>query len=894
MRDMLLKVAALPVDGDKPIPVSAWFRAFGPLLAPFLILACDLRSEMFCVAAVWCVLMIPGLLAANLLFPVNHPLGRGVSRLGVASILAMFPFVIPAWTACMLHWTLSTMLVVYVILYIASVAGLAHFLAHRRGASEYKKESWPAFELHLDYPRWVAIVVIVAVIVIMAGVVLSSPPIGKGWYDPASRPGWWYGLAIGTAASVIGALAILFGISKGSKPAEVSPALTANPRDSKPLINKQGKRKLKDKKNLRNQAFDWTPFCVALFWIAAGYLTVYAMKVSYSAWYPDMNAGTLVWNVDDVAYVSEAVDYRYGHPMGLYEPSLGSDARLRRAGMSPLTAPLVATIARITGVSCAALHHSVMPPLMILVGMSCMSAALMVVFRMHRWIVPLGMLIVLMMIFKSWDYARCMVEMLVFRAMQTKAQHLLLIYPLQLATLLLVLRRGNTRHLIAAIVVAVVGHGIHPFSSVMGVVWSTTLVGGALIGRRGAFIKMLLLLAVYLGLGGEFYLSNKLLVDSDATRIKSGRKAGSRIQSRDMIRVDTLKFSLGPEFRQDLDSGEVSSGLSRVFKDNMIPLPTKTPVEYDEQEDCWIIGRENAGYRVQAADDKLDVYEIAGSPIMQHDPFWAFGCNTLFHMGSLAVPLVLAFGWKRREILCVGLLGAAVLVVCNNQQLGDLLNKMLPASIMWRARWMLPQLVNAAVIGAVLYWAFSVLLRGKDGSLASGKSFLVSLLVVAAFCSMLYNTTSRRLQIGDPPKQLDKFTVGSHGMVELLGGWEADPYVWGSFLVHHELPQLMPNVKLVFSRAKIMRASEENPQYRRLVNYVFEGFKEGTVEPRYFNALLNLYPIDHVVLDYALQRAKKPAEMLKALGWTRVGYSKPYEVWRAPHVVADETARPSS
>jgi hypothetical protein len=39
--------------------------------------------------------------------------------------------------------------------------------------------------------------------------------------------------------------------------------------------------------------------------------------------------------------------------------------------------------------------------------------------------------------------------------------------------------------------------------------------------------------------------------------------------------------------------------------------------------------------------------------------------------------------------------------------------------------------------------------------------------------------------MGDAPEQLTKFAPQMHELVEKLGGVEASPYVWGTFLVHH-------------------------------------------------------------------------------------------------------------
>ena len=91
----------------------------------------------------------------------------------------------------------------------------------------------------------------------------------------------------------------------------------------------------------------------------------------------------------------------------------------------------------------------------------------------------------------------------------------------------------------------------------------------------------------------------------------------------------------------------------------------------------------------------------------------------------------------------------------------------------------------------------------------------------------------------------------------------------------------MPNVKLVFSREKIMRVGKDK-RYREIVKGVFDAFAKGTVTASQFQMLRNLYPVDHVVVDYRYSRREGPVRMLTDLGWRRIGRAGPYEVWQAP------------
>ncbi len=890
MSGVVLKILGV-ADGRGGSPsASEWLRAVGPLFVPFLTLVAVDRSEVAMVAAVWAVILVPGLLATNLLFPSGGAFDSCLSRFGVASVLGLLPFAISAWLGCAFHWTLPSVWFICGILYLLAIAGLAHVLAHRKACAILYVE--PASRGGCDgyLPRWLAVGVILAIAVIMVAVHYSCPPAdiasNARRYLPAARPGWWHGIALGGVGSVLASIVLFFFVKT---PRACGPAIAATEIDlsskleSLPKRSRRAKPQAKHVSTARTRQFNWEPYLTSLLWLATIVLTVFIMKVTYGAWVPDMEKGTkgvLIWNVDDVAYVSEAVDYRYGLPLGLHESSVGGDSRLRRATMSPLMAPLVATISSITGVSCAALHHSVMPPLMVLMGTSCLAAALQVVFRKDRWLVPLGLVIALIMVVKSWDYARCVVEMLVFRAMQTKAQHLAFILPLQLAGMILVARAPKAGNLLFAVVVAIVGHVIHPFSTITGMVWSTIMVLSSLIGRRQASVKLLAIMIVYCALGGIFREFNHRT--NVGHGLSSGRAPGSPIQSRDLVRVDRLVFSLPSELREDLETGELSSSVRKEFAENGLRLSAKAVIEHQGEEDGWVIAAGNTAYRIRDEEGEFMVYQVSGKPSTKLDPFWSFGQNTLFTLATLTVPIAIVFGRRRKEILVVGLLGAGVLVTTHFEPLGKLLNVALPTSIMWRSRWMVPQLVNASIIAVVLYYAVSSLLARVDGKDSPWRSFLSAMVVVASFCVMVSCTTSVMLKVGDPPTNLDKFSEGSGQLVELLGGVEAAPFVWGSFLVHHELPQLMPNVKLVFSRDKLMR-QVDHPKYRSLVLGVFSLFNNGTVKREQFEALLQLYPIDHVVLDYRYRNRNGPKAMLQEMGWIRVGVARPsYEVWKSP------------
>ena len=105
-------------------------------------------------------------------------------------------------------------------------------------------------------------------------------------------------------------------------------------------------------------------------------------------------------------------------------------------------------------------------------------------------------------------------------------------------------------------------------------------------------------------------------------------------------------------------------------------------------------------------------------------------------------------------------------------------------------------------------------------------SLVASIVTLAGVGGMLVKSTSMALHTGDAPKNLTKFSDDLHGLVDVLGGVEASPYVFGPFLVHHELPQLMPNIQLVFSRDKFMRKAEAE-DFREVAMGVFNSIRSG-------------------------------------------------------------------
>ena len=640
-------------------------------------------------------------------------------------------------------------------------------------------------------------IVLLCVGVVLVGVVMSSPPSAdfpnSNRYDVNARPNWWHGVALGSVGSIIGGLTLLVAGIRQRKDGAVE---SENPSQADSSGSTRSRKSEKGSRSRRKSKSDDVPasglnlhWLSLVIWIAAAGMTVHLMRVvfSESVPVPSQKATTLLWNVDDVAYVSEATDYLYGVEMGRYEPSTGGTATMGRGAMSPLIAPLVAMIAKLTGVTPPGLHHSLMPPLMILIGSSCLACVLSVIFRNDRWLVPLGLLVSLLLISKSWDYARCEVEMIAFRAMQTKAIHLIWVQPLQLASMLLLVTRPSWKHLTFAVCVAIVAHTTHPFATINAMVWSTALVAGSLIFDRKAIVHLLIILVFSCGLAGLFHTVSQNR--SDGTSLSSGRKKGTRIQSRDVVRIDVARFTMSGDLEEQLQESAVSDEVRRAFKSNGAEIPRNVNLD-PELDGAWTILYGNRPlYRIRRDESKLVVYECDAQPTTRHDPFWSFGLNTLYTASALSVPLLLAFGFRRREVFYLGCVGAAALLACNVELLGRLLNHALPMSIFWRGRWMVPQLVSVAALAGMIHWSVTALIRGRRESITGMASVVASIVTLAGIGGMLVKSTSMTLKTGDAPKNLTKFSDDMHGLVDLLEGVESDPYLFGPFMVQHELPQ---------------------------------------------------------------------------------------------------------
>lgn len=819
MRGLLLNMAGAGGNADRGGLGSACWRGFWPLAAPFLILACEPRWELAAAAACWTFLILPGVLAVNVFFPSDHPFGRGLGKLAVASIGGLLLFGLVSWPACLLHLRLSTALGVYAAVYAACVGELGGRLM-RRGPlpGVGRQEEWNP-GLRLNVSRMNAALIVIGIALVLSGVWLATLETGNPSTTPrfyGARPYWWQGTLLAGAASLAVA-AFMVAAARRRTPGVSATLPVAAP------SRRRAKRAPKPTQATEGFVARSSAWLAIVPWIGVAALAWHLMNVGYRMPpVPEDRPSHMyrpAWNSDDVSYVSQAVDIRHGLPMGRWESSVGSDAAQTPVDLSPLVAPLVAAVSWATGVQCAALHHAVLCPLVVLLGVSALAATLSVILGMHRWAVGLGTLAAIMILAKSWEYERSMSEFMLWRAVQTKSVHLWLLHPMQLATLVLVACRPTGRHLLWAAVTAVVAYLVHPFATILGAVWSATACGLAIVRYRDALVKLVILAGCYGLLGGAHYTLSQ--AKGTGVKLSSGRSADDPEQSRDLARSD-------------------------------------------------------------------------GRPTTRQDPHILWGWNVIFCLGALAVPPVLAMSRQGRSFLIVGTLGAVAVAICNTAWLGKLVNVALPASILWRARWMVPSLVNVALLSAVLFGGFQALFGRRDRAAAPLRSLLACLATAAVFGVFTAKNSAYFPRLGALPRQLSKFPDDMHRLVEVLGGVEADPFVWGPSQVTRELPQLMPHLKLVLSREKLMRPAD-HPDFRDIVLRTRDAFylpaarfrggraPDDAVLAAMLERVAALYPIDHVVLDYSTDQGKRGeqgARVLSQSGWQQRGRAGVYEVWQ--------------
>lgn len=446
-----------------------------PLLLPFSILVCDWRWELGATAACFSVFVMPGTLLVPIVFTRTHPFGGLLGRFGLATVASLLLFGLPAVVATKLHWRLPSFLIAYVILYglVCVACAVALLQARRRPAAA--PLDWPPLQLPTLYSRWTGLAMLAGAALTLAGASLG--------FQARDRQ-WWSWTGIGLAGGAIALLVVSLDSLRLRKAlSDRPPALRGAPPEREPAT-----------------IAPHETWIATVLWLCVAAVVAYLMLVSYEV--PR-------WFYDDVTHGSRAVDLLTGEPMDRYEPSLGQDIPQVPGYILATVSLLVATFSWVTRVPCADLAHSVLQPILVLAGASSMAAALAVVLRRDRLLVPLALLVMLLVLLKSSDVHRSLVHFLVLKVTQPKCVHLMVMYPVQLASLLLLVTHPSRRHTLVAAAVALAGYLVHPWACVVGSMWAGTLVAYCLIARRGAFFHALTLFAFASALGAAHQFEAK-------------------------------------------------------------------------------------------------------------------------------------------------------------------------------------------------------------------------------------------------------------------------------------------------------------------------------------------------------------------------------------------------
>ena len=735
-------------EGADPPERTKGVRAVAEALACLLPLAlvplAAPHPEVVRGGLVLAVLLVPGALLAARLVPREHPCDRLVARLGLAGALALVPFGLATAVATLLHWRFGTFaLVLAGVELLVSVPLLLALVRRGRPAGD----AWPAPE---PPARVAAGAGTASLVLLLAGLTALS----RG--AAAAGPAWSWWVVGGLVAGSLGAW-LAARAARG--PAEV-----------------EGEAR-------------WT---ARLLWLGVAALSWYLAVVAYERRYV---------NFDDATYVARSVDFLTGEPMDRFEPSLGGETPADPGFALATSSMLVSVVAAASGASCAAVQHTVLPPLVVAVGVGALVALLAVLVRGHRLRLPLATLVALSALILTMDSWRSVSNLLFYRALQPKSLHLLLVAPLQLGTLVALLVRPDRRGVALACLVALAGHLLHPWSTVAGLVWTGACGVAALFVARRSLGALAAVGAALVLLAGLHHLQG-------STEL------------------------LGP-------------------RPEAVGTPD-WPIELAETE--------------EGPEARLAAEETVGR-------------YSLFRLGLLALPWIALLARRQRELWALVAAAGLVLGLAYVEPVAELAARVMPRSILWRTRWMLPSVANGALLACALAGLLAGLLRGRA---ALGALLAAALLGVA-----LATSGSERVVRDGPVVRTSKLTLATHEIAEATGGLDASPYLLApppnpqGEAIATQICQLQPRVRLIASRKLILEWYFGVAERQRRLGLLAE-FYGGTMDPQGFAALREEFPVDWAVIDLEREAAAYSMRLLKDAGWSRQGTYDRYELWRAP------------
>jgi len=413
-------------------------RASGalPVLAPFLVVTVVPAAPTVSVAACWALGLAPGVLWADRLLERDAGPPDRLRRLAFAVVLALLVFGLPATIAGRLHASFTTFLWTYATAWVAaSVAAVIGPRATRPAPVV------PEVRPRAAWSRPIPVAIVAGAVLSLVGYLLAARTTGAAVRWP---------LFGGTGVASALALFVL---------------ARRRPRDERPEGPSAHGRP--SARGVELAA-----------WIAIVALTGFLARVAHT---------TSEVPLDDVTHVSRAVDFLAGGELDRFEPSLAEGLPLDPEFTGPTTALLVATVAHVTGLECAAVAHTWLPPFVVLFAVAALAALFTTLVRADRELVPIALLGALAVVAHSGDTHRSLTAFVVERALLPKATHLALCLPLQLATLVEVTVRPSRRALVLALVVTLTAHLVHPWGTVLAALWWSAALLWALLFRRRAW-----------------------------------------------------------------------------------------------------------------------------------------------------------------------------------------------------------------------------------------------------------------------------------------------------------------------------------------------------------------------------------------------------------------------
>jgi hypothetical protein len=208
-----------------------------------------------------------------------------------------------------------------------------------------------------------------------------------------------------------------------------------------------------------------------------------------------------------------------------------------------------------------------------------------------------------------------------------------------------------------------------------------------------------------------------------------------------------------------------------------------------------------------------------------------------------------------------------------------------PQTLLWRARWMLPGAVNGALFLLAIALAVRWVLQPLEDRTPVARSLLAVSAALIACVTLTSLDSSRVIALEGSVERLSKLQPTTHQIADALGGPDSSvfllcPYPQESRLAW-ELVQLMPRIRLIISRRIAVRWYLGTGVLAERL-HLMSDFYYGGMSLEEFAALRERFPVDWAIVDEMLGRPEGQRATLQEAGWQRVAQFERYEVWRLP------------